>query len=380
MESASIFGPISFNNTNVNGNQASVRSYSISPYLLNRYGNFATSQLRYTHEGVSSNSSLLSSTNTDRLNLQVNSGPRYIRTNWGLQASTQKTTYNDLQSVDQSTASVYGGYGIVPTLRLTATGGYEKNTYFTRGEKPEGAFYNAGFSWTPSSRTSVAATAGHRYFGNTYFLAANHRARNTVFSINYNEDVTSSQGQFESVGLINTSSQLNLLYAPQIADSAARQIFVDSLIKQFNLPTSLAVPINSFTNQYFLQKNFQASVAMSGSRSTLIGTLFDTRRIPLSEVTFVGRDDNIKQIGASLSGTLQLNGRASAFSTLSVTRNAALTTNRHDTYRLLRVGMTTTFQPRLNGSIEARHSQQSSDFFGGDIRENAITASVLMQF
>ena len=379
-QSASIFGPLSFNNINANGNQADVRSYSISPYLVNRFGSFATSQVRYTHSAVSSSSSLLSSTSTDRLNAQLNSGSRYIRTYWGLQASTQKTNYNDLQSVDQSSVAANAGYLIVPTLRLTATGGYEKNTYFTSGEKPAGAFYTAGFVWTPSSRTNIAATAGHRYFGRTYFLAADHRARNTVFSVNYNEDVTSSQGQFEKTGLINTSSQLNLLYAPQITDAATRQQFVDSLIRQFNLPTSLAVPVNSFTNQYFILKNFQASAAVSGSRSTVIGTLFATRRIPLSEVQFAGRDDNIKQLGASLSGTLQLGGRSSAFSTLSLTRNTALTTDRHDTYRLLRVGLATQFRPKLNGSIEARHSQQSSDFFGGDVRENAITASVVMQF
>ncbi|MWR77466.1 TIGR03016 family PEP-CTERM system-associated outer membrane protein, partial [Escherichia coli] len=132
------------------------------------------------------------------------SGPRYIKTNWSLQASTQKTNYNNLQSVDQTSESASVGYQIEPTVRLTATGGYEKNTYFTVGDKPEGSFYNAGFTWTPSSRTSVSATIGHRYFGQTYFLAANHRARNTVFSINYNEDITSSQGQFEAVGLIDT--------------------------------------------------------------------------------------------------------------------------------------------------------------------------------
>lgn len=379
-QSISLFGAQSFNNVNANGNRTDVRTYSISPYLVNRFGSFATSQLRYTHEAVSSASALLSSTNTDRLNAQLNSGPRYIRTTWGLQASTAKTTYNNLQSVDQSQASANVGYLIVPTLRLTATGGYEKNTYFTVGDKPEGAFYNAGFVWTPSSRTSITATAGRRYFGQTYFLAANHRARNTVFSINYNDEITSTQGQFEAAGRINTSSQLDQLYSPQIADAATRQQFVDALIRQFGLPASLAVPVNSFTNQYFRQKGLQASVAVTGSGSALIATLFDTRRIPLSGLQFGTQDDNTKQLGGSLSGTLQLGGRSSAFSSATLSRNTALTTNRHDTYSLLRVGMNTTFRPKLTGSIEARHSQQSSDFFGGDVRENAITASVLMQF
>jgi uncharacterized protein (PEP-CTERM system associated) len=380
-QSISAFAPQSFNNVNATGNQANVHSYSISPYLFNRYGSFATSQLRYTHEAVGANTSLLANTNTDRLQAIVSSGPQYIRGNWGLQASTEKKQYSDIDSISQSSISANAGYLIVPTVRLTATGGYEKNTYVTLGDKPEGKFYNAGFTWAPTTRTSLTATAGRRYFGNTYFLAANHRARNTVFSLNYSEDITSTQGQFVSTAVIDTSSQLNLLYTPQIADPAARQQFVDLLIRQFGLGPGLAVPVNSLTNRYFLQKSLQGSIAVSGAHSTVIGTVFDTRREAQSvQITAPGLDDSNKQIGASAAWNLQLSPRSSALANLSYTRSTSLVTDLQTTYKIARVGMTTTFRPKLTGTLELRHTQQASESFGGDIRENAITASVFAQF
>ena len=380
-QSISAFGPQSFNNVNDTGNRANVHSYTISPYLFNRYGSFATSQVRFTHEAVGANSTLLSNTNTDRIQALVSSGPQYIRGNWGLQASTEKKRYSDIDSVDQSSISANAGYSIVPTIRLTATGGYEKNTYVTLGDKPQGKFYTAGFIWTPTSRTNLTVNAGRRYFGNTYFLAANHRARNTVFSLNYSEDITSTQGQFVTTAVIDTSSQLNLLYTPQIADPAARQQFVDLLIRQFGLAPALAVPVNSLTNRYFLQKSLQGSVAVSGAHSTVIGTLFDTRREAQSQqLTVPGLDDSTKQIGASAGWNLQLSPRSSALANISYTRSTSLVTDLQTTYKIARIGMSTTFQPKLNGTLELRHTQQASESFGGDIRENAITASVFAQF
>ena len=384
-QNTSLFGAQSASNINTNANRADVRSYSLSPYVVNRIGNVATSQVRYTHTGTSAGSGLLSSSNSDALRWNLASGPRYTRANWGVNLSTQHTHYGDVQDVTQSSASVNAGYLVLPTLRLIATGGFEKNNYVTTGDEPKGAFYNAGFTWTPSSRTSVTATAGHRYFGRTYSLAASQRARNVVVSVNYTDDVTSSQAELARGGLISTASQLNLLYSPQITDPVARQSFVDALIRQFGLPPSLAVANTSFTNRYFEQKSLQASVSLSGARSTVVGTLFDTRRIPVqgqqsAQLATLGLDDNTKQLGATALWNLRLSPRSSAFTNLSHTRSTSLATDQRSNYTVARVGMTTAFQRKLNGTLELRHSQQSSNFQGGDIRENAITASLLAQF
>jgi uncharacterized protein (PEP-CTERM system associated) len=380
-QNISAFGAQSFSNANANGNSSEVRTYRISPYMVNRYGSFASSQVRYTHEGVSANSSLLQTTGTDRLQANLNSGPRYLRVNWGLQGSTEKIHYTGQPDVSLSNASANVGYLIVPTLRLTAVGGYENNNYVTTGDKPQGGYYTAGFIWTPSSRTNVTANAGHRYFGNTYFLAASHRARKAVFNIDYSDDITTSQAQLLTSGVSSTAQQLNLLYTPTIADPLARQQFVNTIIQQFGLSTTTGTPVTSFTNRYFLQKSLRGTVSYSSARSTIVGSLFDIRRTPVEQTTAVfGIDDATKQIGATGSLNVQLSPRTNAVAGLSYSRNTSLTINDVSTYKTARLALTSTIQPKLSVSLEARHSQQSSGSFTNDVRENALTATALMKF
>jgi len=394
-QNISAFGTQSTSNANINPNRAEVRTYSISPYLIHRFENLATAQLRYTHEsfGASSadntSSNLVSNSNVDRIALGVNSGSAFRIFTWGAQASTEQSSFSNLESVQRSNVSGTGAYAVDPMLRLTTTLGYEKETYDSPGEQPQGVYYNGGFIWTPNPRTNITATAGRRYFGQTYAAAVSHRSRRTILSVNYNEDITTSQAQFIGTSLVNTSVLLNQLYTDRIPDPAARQRVVDAIILQTGLPAGLSVPVNAVTNRYFLQKSLQASAAFSGRRSTVVGTLFNTRRESVSSQQSQGSllgsqlsafEDNSRQIGATALWNLQVSSRTSANADVSYTRSEALAANQTSTTKTARIAMTTAFQPKLRGNLEYRRSQQDSDFLGGDVSENAITASLLMQF
>lgn len=388
----SAFGPLSTGNVNVTGNRSNVRTYSLSPYLVHRFDGTATAQLRYAHEAVNTGTvgtpsftSLLGNSSTDRLAFNVNSGTNFRIVTWGAAASTERTRYGSADSVDQSTYSGNVAYLLTPAVRLTATAGYEKNTYVTLGAQPQGTFYSTGLIWTPTSRTSVTATIGHRYFGRTAALAISERLRNAVLSISYNEDITSSQAQALSPQVVDTAALLNQTFLTQIPDALARQQVVSALILQNGLASTLLTPVNALVNQYFLQKSFQASIALNGRRNTLVGTVFDIRRLPqslqsptLSQLNLF--DANSRQTGITGLWSYQLSPRSSANANLSYTHNTSLTSDQQNTYKVARISMATAFQPRLHGSIELRHSQQSANYLGGDIRENAITAALLMQF
>ncbi len=402
-QNTSAFGPQAASNVNVTDNRVETRSYSISPYLEQRFSNVATGQLRYAHEAISSgdvhgNSSInglgnrntgLGNSNTDRLIATLTSGPAFRTFNWGALASTQNTRYPASDAVSQSKLSGNVGYLIGPNLRATAAGGYEKDTYVTLGDKPQGAFYNAGFVWTPSSRTNVTATVGHRFFGQTYELAINHRARLAVFNLSYNEDITSSQAQALLPQTSNTSASLNQALLASVPDPINRQRLVDNLIQSQHLPAEIATVSNALTNRYFLQKNLQASLAATGLRNTVIGSLFLTRREPQSvsatPVIIIGGsssslDDNSRSVGASGVWSYKLSPRTLTNANLSYTRTHSLTTDVTTNYKTARLGVTSTFQPKLDGTLELRRTLQNADLIGGDIRENAITASVRMQF
>ena len=363
---------------------------------MRRFDNVATTQLRYTHESVSTGNlngtnnttfgNTLGNSNTDRLVLNVDSGSEFRTLTWGTKASTSKTQYSSSTSVDQSVYSSNLGYLLTPAFRLTATAGYEKNTYITLGNQPQGGFYTAGFIWTPTTRTNVTATIGHRYFGRTYGLSINERVRNAVVSASYTEDISSSQSQVLAPQLVDTAALLNQAFQSRIPDPAARQRVVDALILQNGLSPTQFNPVNSLTNQYFLQKSFQASIALNGHRNTIVGTVFDTRRLPQSQQSAtLGAQvgvlaANNRQIGATGLWSLKLSPRTSANANLSYTRSTSLTTDQQNIYKTARIGIATAFQPKLRGTVELRHSQQDANFLSGNIRENAITAALLMQF
>ena len=389
-QNISAFGPQSTSNININNNRTDVRSYSVSPFLRHSFGSKAFSEVRYTRESVDSGSDLLSKSSTDRVNFSLSSGESSPKIAWGLLGSSQRAHFSNQPTVEQDTVNANLRYFLTPNFSATTALGYEKETYVSIGNLPtNGVFYNAGLIWKPTSRTDVTATAGHRFFGDTYLLKANHRARNAVIMISYAEDITTAQQQFASQPTISTFAFLDQLYTAQIPDAATRAQVVNALILQTGLSSTLANPINSLSNIYFLQKSLQGSVAFNGVRNTIVLSVFDTRRTaesaqrassgpvnsPLSSL-----NDSNKQVGIAAVWNTRLSSSLNALADVNFTRTTSLTTARVDNYKTLRLSVSQQFQNKLNGSIALRHSQQSSAVLGGDIRENAITASVFAKF
>lgn len=388
-QNISAFGTQSTNNININNNRADVRTYSISPYLRNNFGNRAFCELRYAHESAGTSSNLLGTSNTDRVSMVLNSGEAFQKISWGLRASLQKNHFAGQRDVEQDSYSASVRYFLDPHFSLTATGGYERDDYVTLAEKPSGAFYNAGFVWKPTSRTDVTATVGHRYFGQTYSILANHRSRQTVFNITYSEDVATTQQQFLSQPTLSTTAFLNQLYSAQIPDPVVRQQVIDALIRQTGLASTIGNPTNSFGNTYFLQKSLQGSIAVTGVRNTVVVSVFDTRRTARStqQATsavlapqFAALNDSNKQLGINALLNHQFTTSMSGVASVNATRSTSLSTARVNNYKTARIALSQKFAPKVTGSVELRRSQQNSDVLGGDIRENAITASLLMRF
>lgn len=385
-QNISLFGPQAADNTNITGNRASVATYSISPYLRHRFDDIASSELRYTHDEVRTRVGGLSNSEGDSTLFNLNSGTAFSRLGWGLHYNKHKTGYSNQPAVDTETYSGDLRFPITPKFSLTAIKGYEKNNYLSiSGEPPEGRFWTAGFSWTPTARTSLVASTGRRYFGKTHSLAASHRSRNTAWSLNYSEDITSSRNQFLSP-TTDTATYLNLLCLTAIDPVSCRQD-VANAIESGAIPATLPYAINYFTNQYFLQKRLQASVALSGAKSTVLFTLFNTiRKSQTSSVMdsiLLGTgsltlDNTTKQLGGSALWNWRISPRTSAHISAAYTRNRSSSQTDYD--KSIRLGITRQIQPRLSGSVEFRRLMHDSSLSSSAYIENAATASLLMKF
>ena len=398
-QNISLLGPQAADNVNTTGNRTDVQTYSVSPYLRHSFSNFASTEIRYTHDEVSTGGSGLSNSQADRIQLGLNSGSAFTTLGWGLNYSKGKTSYANTANLNPPTLDTEFlsgnlSYPVTPKFRLTATGGYEKNNYISIGPKPDGSFWSAGFSWAPSAMTSIDASAGRRFFGDTYSLAASHRTRLTAWSLGYSEDITSTRDQFLTPATIDTASLLDQILAATYpawaaADPVLRQQLTNNYIQLNGLPKSLAESVNYLTNRLFLQKRLQASVAVTGAKNTLVLSLFhvtrDAQTSQTQDSSLFGSStlalaDSTKQVGGNAFWSWRLGPRTSANINAGLSRNSYPSLGRTDDDKTIRLSLSRQFQPKLNGSVELRRLQRDSSQDGGDYRENALVASLFMRF
>lgn len=426
-QNISLFGPQTTDNTYLAGNRATVANYSVSPYLRNRFGSIATSELRYTHDEVRTRVGGLSDSKGDSVLFNLSSGPAFRKLGWGLRYNKHKTDYSNNPSVETESYSVNLRFMITPKFGLTATKGYEKydyisttgtqpeerswtagfswtpstkisiqastgvseNNYLSTGTKPEERFWTAGFSWTPTARTSLEASTGHRFFGKTHSLAATHRSRNTVWSVNYSEDISTTRSQFLIPATISTANFLDQLWSSSIPDPVLRKQIVDSFILSTGLPASLSENINYFTNRFFLQKRLQASVALNSAKSTLLLSVFDSLRETqtaqgMDSLLFgsgnLALNDNTKQTGGNAVWNWRFTPRTNVNVSAGYTKSRSISAGITDINRTMGLGMTRQFRPKLNGAVNLRHNERDTTQSGGNHRENAIIATLHMTF
>lgn len=388
-QSVSAFGPQITNNGYADVNRTEVRTYRVSPYLAHRFGSAASGELRYTRDSVKSSNIALGESTGDTVSMSIASGPAFRTLGWGLQYSRQDLddTLGRKSKAENANASLR--LRISEAFSLNANGGYDKHDYEALGGSSAGKSYSLGFTWSPSLRTSIQASAGRRYFGSSYALIASHRSRSSVWSVNYNDAVTTTRSQFLLPATIDTAALLDRLFRPNFPDPLERRQAVDAYIRATGLPTSLADNVNYFSNRFILQKQLQAAAAFNTAKTTTIFSLNATRRTALttqqSDSALLGPslanlNDNVRQYGASAALNYRISSRTGVNLLLNRTRSDSLSTGIRTDQKLLSLAMTRQLQPKLKGAVELRRNQGDSALQGGrNFRENAVSASLSLQ-
>ena len=393
-QNATLFGPQGINNINVTGNRANVNIYNISPYVRYRFQDFATTELRYTRNMVSSSSNALFNSQADAFQASLNSGTDFSTLQWGLNYSHQAVNYernNQTVEFERSIANLR--YMVTPRFGLTATGGYERNTFISIRGSPSSPTWTVGFIWEPSQRTSIAFNAGQRFYGDTYSALATHRTRLTVWDLSYDENITTFNQQAGMSGGFNIGNSLAQLMAAQNPSMSPEAIQQNAqALLGLGLQGSFFDPNNFFSNRLFLQKRLQASVAMNGIRNTVILRGFDMRRKAFSpegvDSGLVGAGNaallnNTRQTGVNALWSYRLSQLTRANIDLTYTRFAFLTVDRVDNLGLARVSLTRQLPqllPNMIGMIEVRHNMRNSSQPGLSYHENAVVGTLSMSF
>jgi len=388
-QSISPFGPQVNNNPYSSTNHTEVKTYSLSPYLQHSFDTTATAELMYSHQSANSGNALLGNTVGDSVLLDLASGPAFRLLSWDLQYNHETIQNTISPTITSDTASGNMSYSISPEFSITGTTGYDEFGYQgLGGAASRDYFWLVGMSWTPTQRSNVQASGGRRYGGPDYTFSAKHHSRHSVWMINYTDAVTTSLSQFTAPSTVNTAALLTQLYSATISNPALLQQTVANYISETGIPTSLANSINFFSDSFFLQKQLQASAAFNTAKSTLIFSLFDTENTSLAtqqansilfgnNILFL--NENIRQLGASAMLNWQITSRSNAYLNTNYNKIESLSTDLININRAVILGMTRQIRPNIQGTIEVRRVEGSSNEADGIYHENAVMASLTMQ-
>ncbi|MCB1947810.1 TIGR03016 family PEP-CTERM system-associated outer membrane protein [Nitrosomonas sp.] len=371
-QNVSLLAPQTANNVFATGNRANLEIYSVSPYLRHRFQNFASAEARYTRGYVKSGFSGFINSQRDSYQFILNSGSAFRKLAWGFNYD------NNRIHLDGSNTTIglerYIGnlrYNFTPRFGLTATGGYERNSIISIRGKPSSPTWTAGFVWAPNKRTDLQFSAGQRFFGDTYSATANYRTRLSTWQVLYIEDITTfnqQAGQFGALG-----GALNVLGGGVDAQN-------------------LLLGLNNFlTNRVFLQRRFNASVTLNGSRNDLTLNVFQLKRKPYTaeelDEELLGLPiffNNTKQLGGNVSWRYRLTSRTNFNTNFSFIRFDFLSANSTNDNLFITANVTKEFFPDLIGMLQYQRIDRLSDIQSGsqdiDLSANAVSVSLTKNF
>jgi uncharacterized protein (PEP-CTERM system associated) len=153
-------------------------------------------------------------------------------------------------------------------------------------------------------RTNLDADAEHRFFGTSYHVALVHRTPLSIWTLRASRDMTTYPQEIATLRAeSNVEALLNSIFASRLTDPIARQSFVDQLIHDRGLPSTLASPIDLFTEQPVLQESLDATVSLLGARNSVLMTAYRRRTERIPGTAFALLDLNTSQTDNTQIGT-----------------------------------------------------------------------------
>lgn len=347
-------------------NRTEVRTYSISPYIRNHFGDFADSELRYTFAQTYYSESVFSDATTNRLTGSLVSGAQFSQTLWtvfldaaDVDRSGDIAALTDSEDVSWRTAELRNQYGVNQYASVLANVGYERFEDRTLNEEPNGPIWAIGFRFTPSPRTTVDALYNYRF--EEYFptIAITHDfGPTTRFQASY----------FESLQVAGTTFQQNLTF-----------LAVDEFGNYIDRRTAelfrAGNPNFGLTDSAVRIKRFNAALTSARDRNRYgLIAFYDER---LTEAT------NIEE--TAVGGAITYGRQVTVNTTLNVTgryreNDLGTADGRKDDYYNLGVSLSYFMSEQLRMIVSYNFVLRDSNIDGRDYTENIVGVGLLKTF
>jgi hypothetical protein len=190
-------GIIPPSNLVVTDNRTNITTISAGPRFvgrLGRYGSFETAY-RFDRALYGDGGAESSDTTQHKIRGSINSGERFREVTW--RVSYEGRRFERDSDSDHDTYQLANlGLDYRLTARLTLTGalGYEDNDIRGSRDRGNGTTWDVGFRWAPDARTTLGASYGKRFYGNTKSFFFSRFTRRVSWQATYTEEVTNNAG------------------------------------------------------------------------------------------------------------------------------------------------------------------------------------------
>ncbi|MDB6100263.1 MAG: hypothetical protein JWO52_262 [Gammaproteobacteria bacterium] len=268
---------------------------------------------------------------------------------WSIDGRRSFTTFKTAQPFRDDRVAAEVSVPVLPSLRLVGATGAETNilTNPSSGGLNSG-FWLLGFKWTAGAHSDLEVRAGHRFYGKAYSAKWTLESRLLTFAISYVEEPTTAA---ESDSLV--------AFTPG-------EIVVDTQA-YFGVTRAL----NTYTP--FLNKQFDASIALSGHRTVLTLRAYQLRRDYL-QAPLLGTSDSTR--GGEVTLTRQIGPRDSFGASARIAEATELSTFFYRDHRYA-LDYTHKLSATLDSKLEGVHLARDGTI---EYRANVVQLTVRKTF
>ncbi|HEV8500026.1 MAG TPA: TIGR03016 family PEP-CTERM system-associated outer membrane protein [Casimicrobiaceae bacterium] len=386
-EAISPFGPRPTDATSINNNRTETRTYQLSPYIRGRLFGATDYLVRYDYTDMHSQSSASGDSKVGNFSAHLAGITTLTQLSWSAEATAESVDNQFTRDTQDNRVRGVLTYAIDPQFKINGTLGYERNDLITL-ETTGNSTYGGGFEWAPTSRSKVWGNWERRFFGDGWNYGVSNHSPYLSFTISDTRDVTTDAQS--SLGGSGFQSAYNLLFsalATRFPDPIDRAAEAQRLLHSGSIPSDLGLPPDFIVGTAYLEDRQQASVTLLGVRNTISFSVYQTTRDAL-----FAPGENVGVLPPGTNNTHEWGAganfihRLTAFTTLNAGatwRKTNSTSGPDVTSKewTARAGLSSSFGRLTTGSLEYRYTKFDSDTGGAsDYRENALIASLLMQF
>lgn len=376
LQSVPTAGPQGSVSNLANANQRETMTFSASPSLRGKLGNWASYELRGDLSRTEVRGSSLGDSRGNGGSLRLNQANAGVL-GWWLVASTQQVKPSSASSNRASSLRLGLNYRPDPDWNFTANAGRERSNYLgatTSG----GTTTGATAEWAPTARTRLAADWQRHQYGNSHALTTEHRLQRAV--LRYTDSQSTMLGNTGASGGARTNYDLFFLLYEREPDPIKRDVLVRTELQRLGLSPDAVAAVGFLSSGPSKLRSQQLGVTLQGVRTTLSAQLSRSLSSRLGNNQNGGdlaNSSRVEQRSYSLSGGYQL----SPTSGLSLVASRQETTGDSSSLSTQLTSLSANWVGRLGARASVQLGARHSRFEGSTpYTENAAYASLTQQF